>query len=206
MPIVCDQFDLFVSYVPRTGGEPVADLLVDHLGGRLLRPAHASFRAVEPPQPPSIRVVTIREPRSWYRAYWAYARSAMRHPRAWPIWERGDRRHPTTVLDERCGAADFETFVRNALRAFPDGFLRTTYCGFLNGATHVLRSERLVDDLASLLELVGYENPAIARSIADDGTPSERQWLARAVLPRKLEDQLTAVENLDGLAMPYVNR
>jgi hypothetical protein len=204
MPIVCRDFDLLFTHVPKTGGTFVQRVLIDRLGGELIHPKHDSFRRSRIVNPPTIRVFTVREPVSWYQSYWAYAHSSVRDSRAWPVWEGGYAGHPTRPLDQRCGHSDFAEFVRNALRVFPNGFLRSVYCDFLNGATHALRCEHLREDLATLLETVGYPDPSIVRTM-DDAGPTEARWKRKANLPDRLERRLRTVENLDGLTIPYVS-
>jgi hypothetical protein len=203
MPIICRDYDLLFTHVPKTGGTFVQRVLTDQLGGEMLSPKHMSYRRSSLADPPSIRVFTVRDPVDWYRSYWAYARSSVEHRAAWPTWQGGDVTHPTQPLDDRCGHRSFAWFVRNSLREFPEGFLRSVYCDFLNGATHALRAEHLREDLERLLELVGHEDPAVVRSLNDVGV-TRRFWRQQAVLSPTLESRLREVENLDGLDFPYI--
>jgi hypothetical protein len=203
MPILCRDYDLLFTHIPKTGGTFVQRVLVGHLGGKLLYPKHDSFRRSNLEDPPAIRVFTVREPLSWYQSYWAYAHASLRHAGAWPVWEGGNPGHPTRPLDDRCGARNFAPFVRRALAEFPNGFLRSVYCDFLNGSTHALRCEHLREDMEALLELVGYADPSIVRTMADAG-PTDAKWKRKAVLPRPLQRRLRDVENLDGLVIPYI--
>jgi hypothetical protein len=203
MPLICREHDLLFTPVPETADTFVQRVLERDLGGeRTCGPEHASFRSLQIENPPSIRFFTVREPVDWYRSYWAHARASMKHPKAWPIWAGGDVRHPTLPLDERCGHRDFAHFVRNALRVFPEGFLRSVYCDFLNGSTHVLRYEHLREHLEALLEMVGHENPAVVHEMPNETIHDG--WRRQAVLPRQLERELRDIENLDGLSIPYV--
>lgn len=204
MAIICAEYDLMFTHVPKTGGTFVQRVLRGKLGGNAVGPKHASVRWTGLRELPSIRAFVVREPVSWYRSYWAYARQAMRDRNAWPVWEGGRRSHPTKRLDERCGAPDFEGLVRNSLREFPDGFLRSTYCDFLNGSTHAIRNERMRDDLAALLEMVGFAEPGIVHKMPDVHVTGDK-WKSRAVLPPELEEELVATENLDGLDIPYLS-
>jgi hypothetical protein len=203
MPTICRDYDLFFAHVPKTGGTFVSEILTKYLGGKPRNPKHDTFRQAQVEDPPSIRVFTVREPLSWYRSYWAYARSSMRHRDAWPIWEAPEVRHPTRPLDERCGHRDFSRFVGNILETFPDGFVRSMYCDYLNGSTHVLRHEHLRDDLERLLEIVDYIKPSVVRDVPSVGV-TENRWTQRATLPKRLVAQLREVDNLDGLVMPFV--
>jgi hypothetical protein len=204
MPVICRDYDLLFTHVPKTGGSFVSRILTRSLGGETIWPKHNSFRRAQIENPPSVRVFTLREPVSWYRSDWAYSRASVTEPGAWPMWEGGDVRHPTRPLDARCGDRNFAEFVRKALKEFPNGFLRSVYCDFLNGSTHVLRYEHLRQDLQTLLTIVGFQNPGIVGETPEVGVTDQR-WKNRAELPSRLEGRLRAVENLDGLIIPYVN-
>jgi hypothetical protein len=200
MAILCRDYDLLFTLVPRTGGAFVRHVLTSRLGGEVLSAQHLTIRQTMLDDPPSTRVFTMREPVEWYRSYWAHSRASVAHPAAWPIWP-GDE--PTRSLDRLGGHRTFAGFVRKALREFPNGFVRSLYCDYLNGATHVLRSEQLHADLESLLELVGYDNPAVVHELSD-GSTAENAWKGQALLAPDLEAQLRDVENLEGLEFPYV--
>jgi hypothetical protein len=203
MAILCRQHSLLFTHVPRTGGAFVENVLRGSLSGRRVGTRHGTYRMIDLDSPPDVRVFTVREPVAWYRSYWAHACSSVNSPNAWPIWDDADRHHPTRPLDEHCGTSNFEHFVRNALEHFPSGFLRATYCAYLNGATVALRSEQLAKDLEILLGNVGYENPAVVREQeAVGGGP--QKWIAKAKLPSKLERRLREVEDLHDLDIPYL--
>jgi hypothetical protein len=204
VPVICRDFDVLFNDVPGTGGSYTARVLSSALRGEEVEPKHRSFRRTAVVDPPSIRVFTLREPLDWYRSYWSRARASIAAVGGWPITIGGDLRYPTRPLDERCGHDEFEQFVRNVLREFPDGFLRALYCDYLNGATHVLRYEHLDLDLAALLRTRGID----PRTVAFDFPAtrwSENWWGKRARLPRHLGRALREVENLDGLDIPYLD-
>ena len=205
MPVIARDYDVMCTHVPKAGGSFVQRVMLRHLGGQLIYPKHASFRRSHIDDPPTIRVFVVRDPVSWYRSYWAFAHASLRDPRAWPVWEGGNPGHPTQPLDRRCGHPNFAQFVRRALAEFPNGFLRSVYCDFLNGSTHVLRLEHLREDMETLLEIVGFEDPAIVRTMPDVLKTAPR-WKRRAVMPPRLERRLREVENLDGLTLPAVAR
>jgi hypothetical protein len=206
VPVICRDFDVLYNDVPGTGGPLTARVLTDVLRGQRLEPTHLSFRRTPIVDPPSIRVITVREPVDWYRWYWARARASVVHPGAWPL-PLGHKAHePTRPLDERCGHGDFQQFVRNVIREFPDGFLRSVYCDFLNGATHVLRYDTLADDLTTLLRMRGgLASGSIASRGSARGVPTNKWW-RRAVVSERLERELREAENLDGLDVPYISR
>lgn len=204
MSIACDQFDLLFTHVPKTGGVFVEKLLADELNGHRVGSRHSTFRWLDLSDPPAVRAFTVRDPLDWYRSYWAYARGVVKRPAAWPIWQGGRADHPTHQLDQTCGSPHFETFVRNVLREFPNGFVRSMYCDFLNGSTHVLRTDRLATDLGTLLEVVGHPNPAVSSGrprVNESNSDLKRQ----ATLPRELENELREVDNLVGLTFPWVD-
>jgi len=202
MPVICDKYDLYFTHVPKAGGSFVERFLRQQMDGRRVGPRHATYRWCPPERPVTYRVFVVREPVSWYKSYWAYARAATK-PSAWPIWEAGDKRHPTHRLDLTGGAPTFERFVRKVLREFPNGYVRAMYCDFLNGSTHALRTERLYDDFEWLLGAVGFENPGVIRKWPHaNETPT--QFSEQAVLPIELEDELREVDNLEGLLFPFV--
>jgi hypothetical protein len=201
--IVCDDYDLLFTHVPKTGGIFVERLLLDELGGRKVGGRHATFRWLSLPQVPKVRVFVVRQPIDWYRSYWAYVRSIARSRAAWIIWDTGRPSHPTTLLDRSCGADTFEGFITNVVRHFPNGFVRSMYCDFMNGATHALRTERLRDDLAALLQLVGYATPGVVHERPPENQ-SPPKWTAKTTLPIDLERRLVELDNLDGLQLPYV--
>ena len=203
MAIICDDLDLLFTHVPKTGGMFVERLLLDHVGGRKVGRRHATLRWLPLDDLPTHRVFVVRDPLSWYQSYWAYARGIVRHRAAWPIWESGRRDHPTHALDQTCGSPTFEGFVTNSLSAFPNGFLRSMYCDFLNGATACLRTERLARDVAVLLHQLGVIDTRFVME-ASVVNESDRRWKEEATLSPPLEARLREVENLVGLALPYV--
>ncbi|MDQ3738433.1 MAG: hypothetical protein M3337_04615 [Actinomycetota bacterium] len=164
---------------------------------------HATYRLWPPERPLTYRVFVVRDPVSWYRSYWAYARAATERASAWPIWEAGDKRHPTYRLDVTGGARTFERFVRKVLKEFPHGYVRAMYCDFLNGTTHALRAERLYDDLEWLLGEVGYKNPSVIRKWPRANETAGR-FKDQATLPADLEAELRETDNLEGLLIPFV--
>jgi len=119
------------------------------------------------------------------------------------VWEAGEPGHPTYPIDRTGGAPQFDRFIRKVLKEFPNGFVRSMYCDFLNGSTHALRTSHLADDLEILLKIVGFEHPAVVREYprANEGSSAFRQ---EAVLPPELEERIREVDNLDGLVFPYV--
>ena len=108
MPVVCRDYDLLFSHVPKTGGTFVERVLFQHLGGKRMGRKHHTFRSLRMADPPSVRVFVVREPLSWYQSYWAFCRQATKRGSAWPIWEAGESGHPTYPIDRRGGARGVE--------------------------------------------------------------------------------------------------
>jgi hypothetical protein len=201
--VLCAEYDVLFAHLPRTGGRFVEGVLLEHLDGRLVGNRHDTFRRLGLRRMPTVRVFTVREALPWYRSYWAFARQVARKRSAWPTWDDGSGTHPTTELDRTCGYPDFERFVRTALERFPNGFVRSLHCDFLNGATHVLRSSHLAEDLETLLRLVSFEHPSLVRQ-RPPVHEGASQLKDRAVLPEEIAERVRQVDNFDGLAFPLV--
>jgi hypothetical protein len=202
MAILCDEYDLLFTHVPKTAGVFVEHLLVKRLAGRRVGGRHAPYHRIRLDTVPSVRAFVVREPVSWYRSYWAFSRQKSNTMAAWPTWGRGRDGHPTTTLDLACASQTFEGFVEKVLDEFPNGFVRTMYCNFLNGATHAIRMTNLRPDLEQLLRLVEFDRPSLARDFPAANETAAR-WKARTTLPEDLERRLAEVDNLDGLRFPY---
>jgi len=203
MAVLCARYDVLFAHMPRTGGRFVESVLVEHLDGRVVGDRHDTFRQLGLRQLPTVRVFTVRDALSWYRSYWAFARQTARKRSVWPTWDDGSGTHPTAELDRTCGYPDFDRFVRAALEQFPNGFVRSMHCSFLNGATHVMRLSHLAEDLEALLHLVSFERPALVR-----GRPPVHEGLTRlkdkALLPEALADRVRQIDNFDGLDFPFL--
>jgi hypothetical protein len=203
MAILCRDCDLLFAHVPKTGGVFVEQFLVEYLGGERVGGRHDTFRRVGLPRAPRVRAFVMREPLGWYRSYWGFQRQMSRRDSVWPIWDGGSGSHPTAELDRTCGSRHFEQFVLNALRQFPNGFVRSMYCNFLNGATHVLRTSHLAEDLESLLRVVDFDRPSLVRT-RERVNETPAHWKDQAVLSAPTEQQVAEVDNLHGLVFPFV--
>jgi hypothetical protein len=204
MAILCEDCDLLFAHVPKTGGVFVEQFLIEYLGGERVGGRHDTFRRLNLAKVPSVRAFVVRDPLEWYRSYWAFQRQMTKRDSVWPLWDDGDGRHPTAELDRTCGSVRFEQFVLNALEQFPNGFVRSMYCKFLNGATHALRTSRLTEDLEALVALVGFDRPSLVRQ-RERVNETVRQWKEQATLSPQTEARLGEVDNLRGLAFPFVN-
>lgn len=205
MGVLCNQFDLLFTHVPKTGGRFVERLLTQHLGGsKVPGGRHLTYRRMQLDRAPTVRVLVVREPLDWYRSYWAYARGVTTNQWAWPIWEGGKASHPSRELDIRCGHRKFEGFILNVLNEFPNGFVRGMYCDFLNGTTHALRMNHLRDDTETLLRLVGFDDPTLVQRLSPVNV-SKSAWKDRATLSAKLADRVREVDTLNGLLIPYIH-
>jgi hypothetical protein len=201
MALLCKDYDLLFTHVPRTGGGFVERVLRDHLGGIPVGQQHDTFRGLNLNKPPAVRVFIVRDPLSWYRSYWAYQRNVAKRNSVWPLWDDGTERHPTVELDHTCGSPSFERFVRRALDRFPNGFARSMYCKYLNGATHVMCTSQLHTDLETLLQRIGFDHPSVVRGLplVNEG---DAGWLEKAVLSPGIEERLREVDSLEGLEFP----
>ncbi len=199
----CEPYDLFVTHVPKTGGVFVEQVLINELKGQRVGGRHDTLRRINPDPLPTVRAFVVREPIGWYRSYWSFAMQTVKTPAAWPIWGKQRGGHPTSRLDSSCGSGTFETFVANVLREFPNGFVRSMYCDFLNGCTHALRTSHLRLDLEQLLSLVEFEHPEIVRELPA-ANESAVQLKSKAVLSEATERRLREVDNLAGLRFPYI--
>lgn len=202
MGVYCEPYDLFVTHVPKTGGMFVEGVLFKELQGRRVGGKHDTLRQIKPDPWPTVRAFVVREPIDWYRSCWSFSLQTVKTPSAWPIWRKGRGHHPTSRLDATCGSDSFETFVLNALREFPNGFVRSMYCDFMNGCTHALRTSHLRHDLEQLLRLVEFEHPKIVRE-RPAANKSATELMSKAVLSEATEQRLREVDNLAGLRFPY---
>jgi hypothetical protein len=204
MPVVCDEYDLLFAHVPKTGGVFVERMLMEELGGRRVGGRHSSYRRTTITHPPSVRAFVVREPLSWYRSYWAYSQQTSNDRGAWPIWGPDRGNHPTRKLDRYGGHKTFAGFIEMVLREFPNGFVRTMYCEFMNGCTHAMRTADLTEDLERLLRLVQFDRPSVVRD-RPMINQSVARWKEAATLPDDLARRIRDVDNLDGLVFPFVS-
>jgi hypothetical protein len=204
MAILCTEYDLVFAHVPKTGGAFVEHMLVEHLGGVKVGGRHDTFRRLSLRRFPPIRAFSVREPLSWYRSYWGFQRQISKRASAWPTWDNGAGSHPTADLDRTCGSPTFEDFVLRAIDQFPNGFVRSMYCRYLNGATHVLRTSCLTEDLEALLRVVSFDRPSLARDQPRRNETS-KVWRTRAALSEDTELRLREIDCVDGLRFPYMS-
>ncbi len=140
-------------HIPKTGGTWVRNVLSEMgLVRRLLlyRDPALSIEGVVPSHHtiikdedrPAVVFAFVRHPLTWYRSYWAWKSRMF----AW---------NPYNPLDRSCASADFETFVRNVIEVYPDGYLTRAYPFFLRHCTHAGRFEFLATDLMKILDLAG---------------------------------------------------
>lgn len=196
MPIICDNYDLLFANVPATGSEFVEHVLTGELGGRSVGAPHSTFRRLALASPPQVRVLVVMQPAAWYRSYWSAKQAMTKKKSAWPI---GDPNDPTAELDRNCGDAELDRFVENALRYFPNGFVRSMYCAFTNGCTHALRATQLRTDLETLLRGVGFDRPSLARDHPMSATPT-----GQAAPSAESEREIDLIDSFQGLRFPYL--
>ncbi|MCF7223785.1 hypothetical protein L3V18_18710 [Lysobacter sp. TLK-CK17T] len=107
------------------------------------------------------------------------------------------------MLDKTCGNPHFEKFLTNALREFPEGFVRSMYCSFSNGCNIALRTSNLISDLELLFRHVGFKYPEKVRGRERVNVTASR-WTELAVAPDELVQQARKIDNLEGLRFPYI--
>lgn len=88
----------------------------------------------------------VRHPLDWYASFWSF--------RMFTGWR-------TEEPLESCMSVEFEPFIRNVLRRFPEGYLSKFYEFYLGsppgGLCFVGRTENLVEDLVKALTLAGED-------------------------------------------------
>ena len=97
----------------------------------------------------------VRHPLSWYESWFKYMSMAVKSWRAHgaEIDLKGRTWHPNAALNE-LGSSDFNTFVRNVVRARP-GYVTEMFGWYTKGADFVGKQENLADDLYRALDTMG---------------------------------------------------
>jgi hypothetical protein len=130
----------------------------------------------------------VRHPLAWYQSRWAF-----RIKSGWCA------AHP---LDYNCASNDFRTFVDNALKYRPTGWVTKEYNNYINTIprqiNYVGRTENIVEDTLESFKLAGEKyDEKIIRSIIRandsdlDGKPS-KYW---ATYTPELADRVMKVEH-----------
>jgi len=154
---------------------------------------HSHFPLLSKYQPPEyyndrLIYTFVRHPLTWYQSRWAF-----RVKHGWRA------QHP---LDYNCASNDFVTFVENALRYKPDGWVTEEFCNYIDSVPRMIdfvgRCEYLVTDMVKVLTLAGetFSENGI-RSIprindSDMDGHSSKYW---AKYTPKLIDRVMAVES-----------
>jgi len=127
-----------------------------------------------------IQFAFVRHPLNWYASFWSF--------RMFSGWSS----LPAPL--DACMSADFDRFIRNALRAFPQGWVGHLYRRYLgptlDGAGFIGRTERLAEDLVHVLRLAGESfDEAKLRAV-----PQLNVSPIRPVYSRKLRQAVLCVE------------
>lgn len=146
-------------HTPKTAGQWTAAALArgcevqGHLG-----PVHASPDEINQSVDWRVRpyrITFVRHPLSWYASIWAHRMDESWTPVDDPAWFSGawiDRWAEFTVRTEH---NDFDGFLRQAITAFPDGWVTRLFKAYTAECTGVGRQEHLADDLLKLLQEAG---------------------------------------------------
>ena len=135
------------------------------------------FTKAEPDEPP-FRFCVVRHPLSWYESWWKYMKG-----RGWNDWgtqNSADDWHPNSVLNGQ-GSDDFNTFIRNVIRARP-GYVSELYFSFTKpGISYIGKTESLTDDITTVLEALGlpFDRESVRRTPKANVSktpPEEVRW------------------------------
>ncbi len=141
---------LFV-HIPKTGGVWVRRAITQ-AGVSTVEAGHASLAAGNMHNRTRsintqgrFQFAFVRHPLNWYASFWSY--------RMFSGWST----LPASL--DACMSVDFDRFIRNALRAFPQGWVGDHYRRYLgsalDGVDFIGRTERLSEDLVRALRLAG---------------------------------------------------
>jgi len=97
----------------------------------------------------------VRHPVSWYQSYWRY-----KNPTYWD---------KTNEIDVKCESPNFNTFIENVLREYPDGYVTWLYGQYAPYCDFVGKQEQLGTDLVRALDMFAetynpdyiYETPML---------------------------------------------
>lgn len=76
--------------------------------------------------------------------------------------------NPYNPLDRNCGHPEFAEFLKNVIRAFPNGYLNQMYPFFTNRCTHIGKYENLEEHFKKFMEIA---NEGLDRSFLQDAPP-----------------------------------
>lgn len=148
----------------------------DHLGEamRITRHKLMHGRRKTPPDADVFRFCFVRHPLAWYESWWKFMRGQDWHD--WGVQNSRAGWHPNAVLNG-LGSPDFNTFVRNVVRARP-GYVSELMFAFTKpGISFIGRTEYLRRDLARVLDTLGlsYDAGRLERKpeMMVSGKPSE---------------------------------
>ena len=103
----------------------------------------------------------IRHPISWHESFWCYRlRKWTYKPRRFGRFKGPNYlsvMHNSRDPIEQCWEEDYESYIRNVIDRFPNGYLTGLYLEFVDRVDFVGKQENLLHDLIAILTLAGEE-------------------------------------------------
>lgn len=144
-------------HIPKTGGSWVTKVLKEmgicevdyrpHFRHILnLQAEHVTYRDIDKNRiKGKFSYAFVRDPVEWYRSFWKFRTAG-----GWDM---------RFILDRECKNVDFNKFVENVARVFPEGFVSSIYKEYLghqlDQVDFVGKQENLKEDLEKALTLAG---------------------------------------------------
>lgn len=129
----------------------------------------------------------VRHPVTWYQSFWCYRIKT----------DALDMKFP---LDRLCWHDEFESFVRNVLDMYPQGFVTRLYQYYVgsgaDGVDFIGRQESLADDLVKALTLAGedFDEDLLRTTRMRNVASSHRKFRDRCKMPPDLWREVEQVE------------
>lgn len=188
MPIILKNSVFY--HIPKTGGSWIRERLKEFSNVSVVKIEKENIfnltRGHETPKifPPEHdkTFAFVRKPENWYWSFWNYRQDNN--------WDEN------FILDQKCESGNFNTFMENVLKEFPDGFVSSMYKEFLGedgkGLTRVGRQENLREDLLDILkefDEVYDENIILHSARVNNSTASKKEMEIRKDLLEKLREK-----------------
>lgn len=145
-------------HIPKAGGSWVREVLKENkLDVRSIRSTDQEYTTNKPGSWHNVpwddkdfidrpnRFAFVRHPLTWYRSYWAFKVAKGN-------WD-------STDIDVQCKSPNFNEFINNVIRFYPDGFLAWMYGFYTQHCTFVGTQEFLLEHLQYVL--LEYEDVKI---------------------------------------------